>query len=237
MVADTTLIESVPQAELNGAAKPRRGRPPLTPEQKEARNARDRNRRGGGGRRAPRAAARPSRPRTPRTLYPEISAFLTMINMGVAFTPFGTKYEPTGGVKNVDLGNGMVMPIPDLRIVKLGDELDDVEIAHLAKSLDAQCQASPRFRKYVERALGVASGGGIIGIVGLIAARRAARHGLIDPSLDAKFGAMLNGDLSALTSFKNDEPSDTPDPETGELPPIPTPDFDENASAASFDDL
>lgn len=173
-----------------------------------------------GGAKRPRGA--PRTPRTPRTLYPEIAAFLTMTNTLVSMTPLGSRYEATGTVTPFEIGPGLSIPIPDMNMIKLGDELDEMEIAQLAKAIDAQAQRSPRFKKYVEMALGLGAGFGIVSILGIIVGRRAARHGLIDPSLDPKLGAMLNGDLSSLATFMpTPKVDETPNVETGEQAPIP----------------
>jgi hypothetical protein len=223
MVMSPSLIESVPEAELSNGPRPRVLSD--SPAAKRARDLRARRKEGlpTGKPGRPRKAAQRSRtPRTPKSLYPEIAALFTMANTLVTMTPLGSKYEPTGTITQFEIQPGMSVPIPEMRQVTLGDELDEMEIAHLAKAIDAQCQRSPRFKRYVEMVLGVGAGGGIIAIVGIIAARRAARHGIIDRSLDPKLGMMLNGDLSALSSFVPSAGIDeTPDHESGEQPPIP----------------
>lgn len=222
MVAEPPVIESRDPSELDG----KRG-PSQSPAAVRARAYRARRKSGEpaqaqGRPRKARTGGKPRTPRTPKTLYPEIAAFLTMTNTLVTMTPLGSKYEPTGNFTQTEIAPGMVIPFPEMRMISLGDELDEMEIMHLAKSLDAQCQRSPRFKKYVETFLGAAAGGGIVAIVGLIAARRAARHGLIDPSLDPKLGAILQGDLGTLASFTPPQAMDeTEDPESGERPPVP----------------
>lgn len=223
MVAEPPVIESRDPADLD-----RKGKRELSqsPAAIRARALRERRKSGepprAAGRPKSRAGGKPRLPRTPKTLYPEISAFLMMANTVVTMTPLGSKYEATGNVTQLDIGNGMAIPIPEMRQITLGDELDELEIMHLAKSLDAQCQRSPRFKRYVETFLGAAAGGGILAIVGIIAARRVARHGIIDPSLDPKLGAILQGDIGALTSFVPPQGIDeTPDPISGEQPPVP----------------
>jgi len=232
-------IESVPVADLDD--EPRRGRRPWSdsPAAKRARERRAAIKAGtipapkGARTGAKRPRGAPRTPRTPKTLYPEIAAFMTMANTLVTMTPLGSRYEPTGEIEMLNLGP-MSVPMPKMRMVKLGDELDEMEIAQLAKAIDAQAQRSPRFKKYVEMVLGVGAGAGILAIVGIIGARRAARHGLIDPSLDAKLGGMLNGDISSLASFVPTPTVDeTPHPDTGEMPPIP----ESESPAFSFDDL
>jgi hypothetical protein len=65
-----------------------------------------------------------------------------------------------------------------------GDMLDELEVTSLAHALDEQAQRSPRFRKMLVRAIETAGGASLFTIVIIIAGRRAARHGVIDPSWD-----------------------------------------------------
>lgn len=88
--------------------------------------------------------------------------------------------------------NLALMVIPPLR----NDALDEMEITALAKALDAQAKESPRFRKMLESALAVTSGGQLIGVCAIIGARRAARHGIIPPEADGQFGALLAASLN-----------------------------------------
>lgn len=215
-------VESVPIAEID----PRSGKP--LSESPGAKRARERRAAIKNGTATPRRAGAkrprnaPRTPRTPKTLYPEIAAFLTLVNTGITMTPLGSRHEPTGKIEMMELAPNVSIPFPEMRMTKLGDELDDMEIAHLAKAIDAQAMRSPRFKKYVEMVLGAGAGFGILAIVGMIAGRRASRHGIIDPSLDAKLGAMLNGDISSLANFVPTPQVDvTPHPETGEIAPEP----------------
>lgn len=230
MVAEPPVIESRDPADVGGKRQLSQ-----SPAAVRARALRERRKNGepsqaqGRPRKAsrPRTGGKPRTPRTPKTLYPEIAAFLTMTNTLVTMTPIGSKYEPTGNFTQTEIAPGMTIPFPEMRMTALGDELDDMEIMHLSKALDAQCQRSPRFKKYVETFLGAAAGGGIIAIVGIIAARRAARHGLIDPSLDPKLGGILNGDLGALAAFTPSQPIDESEDEiSGERPPVPDVEID-----------
>lgn len=70
------------------------------------------------------------------------------------------------------------------------DRLDPLEIDALAKSLDEEARKSPTFRKYLDAALGVTGAGGLWSILGLIAIRRGARHGILPAAFDAQ-GAVL----------------------------------------------
>lgn len=85
------------------------------------------------------------------------------------------------------------------------DALDAAEIAALAKALDEQAKSSPKFRGYLEAALAAGSGGQLIGVVALIGARRAARHGIIPAEVDGMLGTMMQG--------ATNKPAETPPPE------------------------
>lgn len=88
--------------------------------------------------------------------------------------------------------NLALMVIPPLR----NDQLDMMEIDALARALDDQAKQSPRFRKVLENALTLSSGGQLVGVLAIIGARRAARHGLLPPEADGQFGAMLAASLN-----------------------------------------
>lgn len=94
------------------------------------------------------------------------------------------------------VANSMCYFIPPLR----ADALDPTEIAALAKALDAQARQSPRFRKYLEAALTAGSGGQLFGVVALIGARRAARHGILPAEVDAVFAGMLANQSGPMPS-------------------------------------
>lgn len=191
------IIEPIP------IAKARRGRPPLSEEEKQRRAAE----------RKPATSTRRRKTATPRkagirSLKAELAAFLTLINQAVLMSPLGTRPM----IATVD---------PSIPLEKLGDELDAAEIGALAAALDAQCSRSPRFRKYIEQMLGVGASGQLIGVIGIIAARRASRHGVAPPMLDAILGAQLAGvsiDLETLANMP-DAPDTTPDPVTAEVAP------------------
>lgn len=154
----------------------------------------------------------PTRRAAPASLKPEIAAFLTTTNMLLLMSPLGTR-------------PAMAAYDPSIPTEKVGDELDAYEIEALAGALDAQCRRSPRFRKYVERMLTVGAGGQLVTVVGMIAARRAARHGLVPngEAVDLALGLTLaQGDITALGNFTPPATPDvTPDVETGETPPAP----------------
>jgi len=89
--------------------------------------------------------------------------------------------------------NLVLVMIPPLR----QDQMDMVEIEALADALDEQARKSPRFRKALEGALAAGSGAGLIGVVAIIGARRAARHGMIPAEADQMLGNMLAQGASA----------------------------------------
>jgi hypothetical protein len=108
-------------------------------------------------------------PRRRRNLETEIGAFLVQVNM-------------------------VILLVPPLR----GDALDATEIMALAQGINEQAKRSPRFRRMVETALSVTGAGGLPVTIGIIATRRAARHGLVPlnlpisaTDLDATLGAFL----------------------------------------------
>lgn len=102
--------------------------------------------------------------------------------------------------------NLLFWAMPPLR----GDALDDPEINALAKALDAQAQSSPRFHRALKTALDASSGGQLVGVVGIIAARRMARHNFVlPPEADAQLGRMLGSSAPPIPSPDSD--TDTAD--------------------------
>jgi hypothetical protein len=213
-MTDAATIERVPVGIVQEAipsAKRKPGRPPaIDPETGERkRPARKPRTRKPSGR----------RPSGPKSLRAEIGAFLMMANSLVIMSPIGTR--PVEAITD-----------PNVMPERIGDELDAAEIDALAGALDAQCRRSPRFRKYVESVLGAGSGGALVTVLGIIAARRASRHGIAPPMLDPMLGMMLAGDgISALTDMPP-APDRSPDPDTGETPPVRGIDFDTNDGGA-----
>lgn len=109
----------------------------------------------------PRDTSRASNARR-RSLKPQIAGTLMMFNLALTV-------------------------VPPLR----RDVLDEVEINALAEALDEQARQSPRFRKYLEAALSATGGGQLVGILAIIGARRASRHGALPPEIDGQLGALL----------------------------------------------
>lgn len=123
--------------------------------------------------------------------------------------------------------NVVVMMVPPIA----PDALDVAEITALAKAMDAQCKQSPRFRKYVEGMLAAGSGGQLLGVVAIIAARRASRHGLAPAEIDPMLGGMLAGNTDAIgQTYTPPEPKPI-DPDTGETQPKPF-DFEDTIRGA-----
>lgn len=143
---------------------------------------------------------------TTRSLAPEIGAMLALINGMVIASPLGTR--PVAAISD-----------PNVTPERIGDELDAAEIAALSAAIDAQCRRSPRFRKVIEGMLGAASGGTLVTVIGLIAARRAARHGLVPASVDVMAGLILQSDVEAIANAAKGSGDDGPDPVTGETAP------------------
>lgn len=163
----------------------------------------------------------PRRPSGPRSLRPEIGAFLMLVNSALIMSPIGTR--PVQAITD-----------PTVTPERIGYELDAAEIDALASALDAQCKRSPRFRKYVETMLSAGSGGALVTVVGIIAARRASRAGILPPMLDPMLGLALAGDgIGALVNMEPPkEPAPMHDAETGETIPAPLPD-----AGFSFDSI
>jgi len=160
-----------------------------------------------------RAQRAPTRARGARSLRPEIGALLVMVNTAIIMSPLGTR--PIEAIADSS--------VPTQR---LGDELDAAEIDALAGAIDAQCRRSPRFRHIIEGMLTAGSGGALVTIVGMIAARRAARHGILPPMLDPMLGMAMSGEgIGMLANMEPPTPAPAPDPVTGEREPIPL-DFD-----------
>jgi hypothetical protein len=91
------------------------------------------------------------------------------------------------------------------------DALDSVEIDALAISIDDQCKRSPRFRQYVLQALKVQSATSLIAVVGMIGARRAARHGMIPAPMAAQVDAGVGVALAMMTGTAiNESPAPIP---------------------------
>lgn len=121
------------------------------------------------------ATGTPSRATSNRSLKAEISGMLMTINL-------------------------VLVMIPPLR----QDQLDMVEIEALADALDDQCKKSIKFRKAMETALSAGSGASLIGVVAIIGARRAARHGVIPPEADQVLGNMLATGMQASVKARKD---------------------------------
>lgn len=116
--------------------------------------------------------------------------------------------EPIGGL--------LVMVNLPVSMFSPTDALDGAEIEALAQALDEQQKLSPRFRKYLQRLLGAASGGQLLAVAGMVAARRAARHGMLGEAGE-QVDMALGQQLSAMTN----EAANTPQYVQREKQPTP----------------
>lgn len=100
--------------------------------------------------------------------------------------------------------NVFIMMIPPVS----KDALDMVEMDALADALDDQCKRSQKFRKAMESALSAGAGGTLFGIVAIIGARRAARHGVIggekSEEVDQMLGNLLAQGMNATKKARAD---------------------------------
>lgn len=113
--------------------------------------------------------------------------------------PAVTRRPRTSKSLETQIGATLVMVNLPIMAFASGDALDAAEIEALSKAIDAQCKTSPAFRKYVTAALEVTAGGQLVGVLGIIGARRMARHGVLLPKeADAMLGAML-GSTAQMT--------------------------------------
>jgi hypothetical protein len=101
--------------------------------------------------------------------------------------------EPVGGM--------LVMLNLPVQMFAPRDALDPAEIDTLATGIDEQAKLSPRFRRYVEMMIGIGTGGQLLSVAGMIAARRMARHGFlgeggenVDGVLGKQLSTMANGE-------------------------------------------
>ena len=98
----------------------------------------------------------------------------------------------------VTLVNTLVMAFrPDMA-------LDQIEQTALIKALDAQCQASPKFRKYVESIVKGLGGVNLMGVIVIIVARRVVRSGALPipengPATPGQIDNLLGAVLFAST--------------------------------------
>jgi hypothetical protein len=67
--------------------------------------------------------------------------------------------------------------------------LEPIESLALAKALNQQCQTSPKFRKYLEKALAGYGSANLFGVVAMIAVRRVARADLLPIPADSPMKA------------------------------------------------
>lgn len=112
--------------------------------------------------------------------------------------------RPPGQSRKAKIGGLLTMFNMALQMTPLrSDALDALEIEALAKSLDEEARKSPTFAKYLDVALGVGGAGGLWSVLGLVAMRRAARHGVLPPMFDGQAAMLLQ-----LASRSNTAPSE-----------------------------
>lgn len=119
-------------------------------------------------RKAKAATPAPSRPASTASLKKQISGMLMTINLALIMIP------------------------PTRR-----DVLDMTEIDALATALDEQAKQSVPFNRALRAALRTGTGGSLIGIVAIVGARRAARHGMLPQEVDQELGALLARGMAA----------------------------------------
>lgn len=100
------------------------------------------------------------------------------------------KKQISGALMTINLA---LIMIPPLR----RDVMDMVEIDALATALDDQAKQSKRFRQALETALSATTGGNLVGILAIVGARRAARHGMIPEEADQMLGNLLAQGMDA----------------------------------------
>lgn len=84
------------------------------------------------------------------------------------------------------------------------DALDSIETAALVQAIDEEATRNARFRRGLEALLNVTSGGSLWMVVGIIAARRVARHGIVGP----RFGPVVDDGGAFVLSTINAQPSE-----------------------------
>lgn len=90
-----------------------------------------------------------------------------------------------------------------LAIVAPRDALDPIELAALVHAIDEETKTNPRFRRGLEALLSVTSGGSLMMVVAIIAARRVGRHAPI-----GRFGQVIDDGGAFILSTINAEPSE-----------------------------
>lgn len=120
-------------------------------------------------------------------------------------------YTRRGRSLEASIGSALIMVNLPIMMFASGDALDTAEIEALSKAIDAQCQTSPRFRKYVQTALDASSGGQLITVGGIIVARRFARHEFLLPkAADEQLGRIIG----SIPTMVPPEPTAEPEPST-----------------------
>jgi hypothetical protein len=91
------------------------------------------------------------------------------------------------------------------------DPLAPYEIVALAKALTAQADKSPTFRRYLELAISTSDAADLVFVLGAIAVRRAANHGIVPQMIGTIASATLENPeaLGSLLQMQTqEEPTD-----------------------------
>lgn len=114
-------------------------------------------------------------------------------------SPAQSRRSPTGQFSRRDLKTEIAGALMAANIVVLmippvsGDALDMTEVDALATAMAEEAKRNARFAKLVDAMLRATGSAGLFGVVGIIAARRMARHGAfgLTRDVDAQLGTLL----------------------------------------------
>jgi hypothetical protein len=118
-----------------------------------------------------------------------------------------TSARATGNLED-QIGGLLVLVNAPLQLIPplAKDALDPTEIQALSKAVALECERNATFKKYVLQALKAQGSVGLIGVVALIAGRRAIRHNIlpIPPEIGGNEGAdaALGFVISTMASGK-----------------------------------
>lgn len=105
--------------------------------------------------------------------------------------PRNLQQEVAGLLMSLNFGILLIGAMPGFSSLQR-DRLDEAEILVLSNSIVAEAKRNARFARMVDAALFTAGGAGLLGVIGIIVARRAARHQILPQEADAELGAMFN---------------------------------------------
>lgn len=114
-----------------------------------------------------------------------------------------TKAKPRVSKKSLKVKIGAMLQLFNMTFFFLpdafkGDALDAAEIEALSDALDKQAQKSDFVYKTLDMVISGGDSAQLLWVVGIIAARRFARHGLIPAEIDAASGFLINMDPTML---------------------------------------